>query len=77
MQAKHLEKKPSDAIEQTGIEVDDALHQDLLATNSECSAEVKEQYSPGSFQRIFWKQQEKASILKSMKCEPAMIRFNF
>ena len=81
MQAnKRLEKKLSDAIEQRGIEVDDALHQDLRATISECSTEVKHQYSPGSFQCIFWEQQEKASTLKnakSMKWEPAMIRLNF
>ena len=74
---KRLEKKLDEAIERKGIEVDDALHQDLQATISAYSVQVKDQYPPGSFQRIFWEQQEKASKLrsaKSMKWEPAMIR---
>jgi hypothetical protein len=75
---KRLEKRLEEAIERRGLEVDESLHKDLCATISHASSEVKEKYPPGSFQRIFWEQQERASRLKcskSMRWEPAMIRF--
>lgn len=75
---RRLERRLKEAIERRGIEVDDALHQDLSAVIDESSSQVKEKHPPGSFSRIFWEQQERASRLKnakSMRWEPAMIRF--
>ena len=49
-----------------------------ITTMIECSFGVKEQHRPGSFPRIFWEQREKAGQFKnakSMRWEPAMIRF--
>lgn len=72
-----MEKRLEEAIERRGVEVDDALHQDLSVTMAESSAEVLRNHPPGSFPRIFWEQQERASKLKnakSMRWEPAMIR---
>ena len=79
-QLKRLEKRLDLVIERRGIEVDDALHQDLCSTMVESSTQVKEQLPPGSFGRIFWDQQEKNGKLKnakSMRWEPAMIRFSY
>ena len=73
-----MERRLEKAIEHRGIEVDDALHQDLSAVIVENSSQVMEQHAPGSFSRIFWQQQERGSRLKnakSMRWEPAMIRF--
>ncbi len=78
-QLKRVEKRLELVIERRGIEVDDALHQDLCSTMAESSTHVKEQLPPGSFGRIFWDQQEKNGKLKnakSMRWEPAMIRFS-
>ncbi len=75
---RRMEKRLKEAIQHQGIEVDDALHQDLSTIMAENSSGVKEQHPPGSFARIFWEQQEQASRLKnakSMRWEPAMIRF--
>ena len=75
---KRVEKRLELAIERRGVEVDEALHQGLCSTIADSSTWVKEQHPPGSFPRIFWEQQEKAGKLKnakSMRWEPAMIRF--
>lgn len=77
---RRMERRLKEAIEHRGIEVDDALHQDLCATMAESSSGVKEQYPSGSFAQIFWEQQEQGSRLKnakSMRWEPAMIRCVF
>ena len=65
------------AIEHRGVEVDCALHQDLAVTLEENKATIADKYPPGSFPRIFYEQQHKASKLKdarAMKWEPGMIR---
>ena len=77
---RRIEKRLEEAIERRGVEIDDALHQDLSTIMAENSLGVKEQHPPGSFARIFWEQQEQASQLKnakSMRWEPAMIRLEF
>lgn len=76
---RRMERRLQEAIERRGIETDDILHQDLTTIMAENSSGVKEQHPPGSFPRIFWEQQERASKLKnakSMRWEPAMIRFD-
>lgn len=65
------------AVEQRGILVDSAFHHDLSSTMEENEAIISAKYPPGSFPKIFWEQQHRASKLKdsrSMKWEPAMIR---
>ncbi len=77
---KRIERRLEVAIEHRGVQVDDALHRDMCSIMAESSPGVKEQHPPGSFPRIFWEQQEKAGQLnnaKSMRWEPAMIRFVF
>ena len=79
-QVKRLATRLEEAIERRGIQVDDALHRDLSTTMAEKTLEIKEKYPPGSFLNIFWEQQERACKLKnakSMRWEPAMIRFVF
>ncbi len=75
---RRVERRLEMAIQSRGVEVDDSLHQDLSNTVTEHSSSVKEHFPPGSFSRIFWEQQEKAIKMtnaKSMRCEPAMIRW--
>jgi len=62
-----LEMMLNTVIEMSGIEVDDALCCDLKATIFTYSDQVNAQHLPGSFQSIFWKQQQKASELKKAK----------
>ncbi len=71
--------KLEEAIEQRGIEVDNNLHQDLIAIMDEHQSQMfdSDQYPASCFQKIFWDQQYRASKLKdsrSMKWEPAMLR---
>ena len=76
-QIKRIKKHLDKAIERRGVQVDDALHQDLSTTLADSSSDILSQHPPGSFARIFWEQQEQASKLKnakSMRWEPAMIR---
>ena len=75
---RRVKMKLEELIEKRGIEVDDDLHQDLTATISENSEVVESQNPHGSFLRIFWNQQQKASKYKnakSMRWAPAMIRY--
>ena len=48
-----MERRLEKAIEHRGIEVDDALHQDLSAVIVENSSQVMEQHPPGSFFEFF------------------------
>lgn len=76
-QIKRISEKLEHTIDKHGIQVDNDLHQDLVAIMDSHQPLISEQYPQGSFQRIFWEQQYKASQLgnsKSMKWEPAMIR---
>ena len=73
---KRVEKRLELAIERHGVEADDALHQ-VCSTIVDSSMWIKEQHPPGSFPRIFWEQQKAGKLrnAKSMRWEPAMIRF--
>ena len=76
---KRLRERLDRAIEERGVEVDADLHDDLIKTmNEENTLDLVNQYDPDSFQRIFWEQQQQAMKKKdsrSMRWEPAMIRF--
>ena len=79
MCVKRLRERLDRAIEERGAEVDADLHDDLIKTmNEENTLDLVNQYDPDSFQRIFWEQQQQALKKKdsrSMRWEPAMIRF--
>lgn len=77
---KRLRERLEKAVEERGVQVSDDLHDDLSTTMEESATAIREQYSPESFQRIFWEQQYRAMQLKdsrSMRWEPAMIRSVF
>lgn len=77
-QVKRLTEKIEKLIEEKGMVVSDELNEDLVVTMDESAPEIIKQYPPGSFRRIFWEQQQRAASLKnskSMKWEPAMIRY--
>ena len=76
---RRMEVQLEEPIQSRGIEVDNALHQNLSAIMAESSVTVHE-HPPGSFPCIFGEQWERASKLKnakSMRWEPAMIRLVF
>ena len=50
-----------------GVAVDDDLHNDLKTIVEENSKQVHATYPEGSYQRVFWDQQVKASSLKMSK----------
>jgi hypothetical protein len=73
---KRLTKQLQRAIAKRGIAVDNDLHEELVVA---MTADIKSKYPPGSFQRLFWEQQERAmqrQDSRSMRWEPAMIRYS-
>lgn len=59
-------------------EVDESLDQDLRNIVSESNSEVKATYPEGSFQRIFWEEQQKAQSLhnsRSMRWHPFFVKW--
>ena len=66
------------AIEQRGVTVDEGLHQDLQGIIKENEKSVCDAHPPGSFSRLFWDNQVRASAAsdaRSMKWDPLMIRW--
>ncbi len=73
-----MKAKNEQVAEEKGIEVDEATHNDLSDIMKEPSTTVKDAFPVGSFQKLFWEQQQKASSLKdsrSMKWHPLMIKW--
>ena len=66
-QIKRISEKLEHTIDKHGIPVDNDLHQDLVAIMDSHQPLISEQYPQGSFQRIFWEQQYKASQLGNSK----------
>ena len=65
----HLQKKIVSVIATAaeGLNVDDSLHSDLKSMADDCTDEVKRTFPEGSFARLFWEEQTKASLLKNAK----------
>ena len=64
--------------EERGTTVDEGLHGDLVAIVGENSSKVSQMYEEGTFQRVFWEQQERSAQVKSsnsMRWDPLMIRW--
>lgn len=70
-----MKERLEKVIAERGVEVNADLHEDLVSTAKESTLEVEKRYPPGSFQRVFWEQQRQAMENRSMRWEPAMIRF--
>ena len=64
--------------EERGTTVDEGLHGDLVAIVRENSSKVSQMYEEGTFQRVFWEQQERSAQVKSsnsIRWDPLMIRW--
>ena len=74
----YLKSKLARFIDDRSVPVDSSLHQDLSSIMEERNFHICERYEPGTFQRIFWEQQEQVSKLqsrRSMRWDPLMIRW--
>ena len=77
-QFEHLRQRVVSLIDKGNVTVDDELDDDLQKMVSEHESEIKTTYPEGSFQRVFWDEQVKASTFKdkrSMKWHPMFIRW--
>lgn len=75
---ERLQQRISDVSDVCGVVVDDDLHRDLKTIVGENSEQVHAMYPKGSFQRVFWDQQEKASSLrnaKAMRWHPLFVKW--
>ncbi len=73
-----MKAKIEQVAEEKGIEVDEATHNDLSEIMKESSTTLKDAFPVGSFQTLFWEQQQKTSSLKdsrSMKWHPLIIKW--
>ena len=62
----------------SSVDVDEDLDKDIRDMVDESRDRVRDDYPEGSFQRVFWDQQEKAASLKnskSMRWHPLFIRW--
>lgn len=73
-----LEKKIMSATNEDGINLSNTLHSDMIVMANENAKSVFSSCSEGTFQRLFWEQQQKASTLqnsRSMKWHPLFIKW--
>jgi len=74
-----LEQQLAAAVVQDGITLTDELHDDMKKMTAACAKKVYSTFPEGSFQRLFWDQQVKASEYKnskSMKWHPLFIKWS-
>ena len=74
---RRLKEKIQTLVKDRGVEVSCDLSEDLVAVMEENTPDIVSKYPSGSFQRVFWEQQQRAVSMKdarSMRWEPAMIR---
>ena len=77
-QVSRLREKISAAVVNDGVTVDPELTDDLKDMMEKSREEVHSNYPEGSFERVFWEEQEKALSLsnaKSMKWHPVFIKW--
>ena len=77
-QIARLREKISTAVNNDSITVDGELNEDLKDMVEKSRDEVHKSYPEGSFQRMFWEEQEKAMSLKdsrSMRWHPVFIKW--
>ena len=66
------------AIAERGVTEDESLHDDLGQIMKQSVGEVTHSYPPGSFGRIFWENQQRASSVtdaRSMRWDPLMVQW--
>ena len=73
-QIARLKEKIIAAVNRDGITVDSELHDDLKEAVENSRSKVHELYPEGSFQRMFWEEQEKARILD--QCDGTLCSLN-
>ena len=77
-QLQRVKQRITQVVEQEGVTVDEEAHSDFKSIIKENTAKVAEAFPPGSFQQLFWEQQQQASSLKdsrSMRWHPLMIKW--
>ena len=77
-QISRLQQKISSAIATEGVEVDVDLHDDLKSMANDCTAEIQHSNPEGSFQRLFWEEQIKASSVvnaRARRWHPVFIKW--
>ena len=75
---ERMKGKISALIESNGVRVSDDLHEELKDIVEKGTVEVNATYPEGSFQRLFWEQQQKAGSVKnscSMRWHPYFIKW--
>ena len=80
LRIRRLEQKISLAANEDGVKLDDELHSDIMNLAASSTKQVHSSYSEDSFLRLFWDQQQKASLLSkasSMKWHPLFIKWCF
>ena len=73
-----MQKKVDQSVATSSVDVDEDLDKDIRDMVDESRDRVRDDYPEGSFQRVFWDQQEKAASLKnskSMRWHPLFIRW--
>ena len=79
LRVSRLKQKISDVASQGGVVLDNEIHNDMKAVMDATTNQVHSLYPEGSFQRIFWDQQQMACSLKdsrSMKWHPLVIKWS-
>ena len=77
-QLERVKQRISQVIEKDGIVVDEATHSDLKTIVNESAKKATDLFPDGSFQQLFWEQQQQASSVKdsrSMRWHPLMIKW--
>ena len=66
LETDHPKRKIEEVADQSGVVVDDELHEDLQSIASECTEEqVHESCPENTFKRLFWDQQQKSSSVQN------------
>ena len=79
LRISRLKQKISDVTSQDGVLLDDEMHKDMKAMMNASTNQVHSMYPEGSFQQVFWDQQQTACSLqdsRSMKWHPLVIKWS-
>ena len=77
-QIKRLQGALADTTGTDGVDLDEAFHDDFTQLIKDHSKDVESTFEEGTFQRLFWSQQQTASSLKnskSMRWHPLIIKW--
>lgn len=77
-QLERIKRRITQVIERDGIMVDETTHSDFKIILEENAKRATTSFPPGSFQHLFWEQQQQASSVKnsrSMRWHPPMIKW--